>query len=153
MTDSSSAFFQAMRALYDAAGQPSYRSLAGPIGCSVATVHGTLTGRNRPRWPLLTAIVRELDGDPEDFRELWLAAQLGAQLSDATRHGLNGYVLSEERTADMIRAAAFALAGAGVNAHDCGGLARAAVQAAVNELLFPSRRTNLTSSDEPAGPG
>ncbi|MGW0944079.1 molecular chaperone Tir [Streptomyces sp. NPDC002623] len=65
----------ALQDLYGQAGRPSLRSLAQRIGTvSHTTVADTLKGRRHPSWVTVNAIVRELNGDEERFRRLWLSA-------------------------------------------------------------------------------
>ncbi|MER5640493.1 Crp/Fnr family transcriptional regulator [Kitasatospora sp. NPDC002227] len=70
--------------LHRRAGSPSVRALArltGPL-LSHDTVHRVLRTRSVPSWTSLEPVVRALDGDPEQFRELWTAARDSSQTSE-----------------------------------------------------------------------
>lgn len=70
------ALFSALRALHVRAGEPSSRAIArGAGGLSHTTVHGALRGARVPSWPVLAKLVKALDGDEEEFRELWAATR------------------------------------------------------------------------------
>lgn len=71
-----SVFLDALRRLYDKAGQPSCRKIAEASGGEVshATVHGVLRGRNVPAWRSARAIVSALGGDPDVYLDLWAVA-------------------------------------------------------------------------------
>ena len=61
------------------AGQPSIREIAGKVGRGVissSTIHNMFRGPRVPRWGFLELVVEALDGDVEEFRELWQAARL-----------------------------------------------------------------------------
>lgn len=63
----------ALRRLHIQAGRPSMRVLAQRIGTvSHTTVADALAGRRTPSWSIVGDIVRELGGDKEEFKRLWL---------------------------------------------------------------------------------
>lgn len=64
-----------LRAWHDAAGRPSSRAIAVPAGVGHSTVNDLLHGRRIPSWDKFAAIAVCLGGDPEQARELWLAAE------------------------------------------------------------------------------
>ncbi|GGS26002.1 hypothetical protein Snoj_04580 [Streptomyces nojiriensis] len=64
-----------LRALRDAAGRPSLRTIASGTGrVSHTTVAEALQGRRVLTWPVLAAIVKQLGGDESAFRARWIAA-------------------------------------------------------------------------------
>lgn len=60
--------------LRDRAGNPSVRQIAGLAGLSKTTVADTFAGQRLPPLGTLLDIVRALDGDRDDFTELWRIA-------------------------------------------------------------------------------
>lgn len=67
---------EALRALHAQAGAPSTRALARQIGTvSHTTIADTLAGRRTPSWSVVVALVRVLNGDEEEFKQLWLEAR------------------------------------------------------------------------------
>jgi trehalose 6-phosphate synthase len=70
-----------LRELHLRAGEPSTRRIADGIGKLVShtTVHGMLRSTKLPRLEHLLPVVTWLGGDPERFRELWLAARRGGK--------------------------------------------------------------------------
>ena len=66
----------ALRELHERAGEPSSRSIASIIGgMSHTTVNAALRGNKIPSWPVLSKIVKYLEGNEERFRELWADAR------------------------------------------------------------------------------
>jgi hypothetical protein len=76
-----SQLFAAMRELQLQAGEPSTREIAGAINYSHTTVAQVLAGTKCPKWPTLKAVVGHLDGDLEQFKQLWVAARRSAGMS------------------------------------------------------------------------
>ncbi|GAA3013125.1 response regulator [Actinokineospora diospyrosa] len=68
------ALFAALRELYLAAGAPTVRAIAERTELSRDTVHRALTADRVPRWSTLQDVVTALDGDVEQFRQLWATA-------------------------------------------------------------------------------
>ncbi|WP_432840899.1 ATP-binding protein [Dactylosporangium sp. CA-092794] len=66
--------FDDLHRLHHQAGWPSLRRMAAEVGCSHTTIAAAFSGPRPPRWGLLELIVEALGGDPERFREGWLAA-------------------------------------------------------------------------------
>lgn len=133
---------EALTRLHIRAGMPSSREVARLAETmSHSTVHQVINKNDLPTWKVLSRIVAALGGDPENFRELWETAKLTERTQRPAPDNPPGVLLSPERTQAMVRAAAFALARCGLNAHDCPQLAQAAVQAAVTELLFPGSQS------------
>jgi tetratricopeptide (TPR) repeat protein len=66
--------FAALHEQHHRAGRPSLRQMAADVGCSHTTISAAFSEPRLPRWGLLELIVETLDGDPEQFRSLWLAA-------------------------------------------------------------------------------
>jgi hypothetical protein len=69
----------ALRELYEAAGRPSYRVIGERAKVSHTTVHNALTGNGPPgiSWPVVEAICRALDGDPDQLRPTFQAIEAG----------------------------------------------------------------------------
>lgn len=65
---------EALHDLHHRAGRPSLRSLATHVGCSPTTVSAVFSSPRLPTWGVLELVVEALDGDVEEFRSLWLAA-------------------------------------------------------------------------------
>lgn len=60
--------------LHAAAGYPTVRDLGRMADTSHSTVAGMLRGRRVSSWPVVSAIVTALGGDPEAARPMWAAA-------------------------------------------------------------------------------
>jgi hypothetical protein len=56
-----------------AAGKPSLRLIAQDTGWSRATVGRVFSGESVPKWDTLDAVVGQLGGSTETFRQLWIA--------------------------------------------------------------------------------
>ncbi|MER5703447.1 YbjN domain-containing protein [Micromonospora sp. NPDC002296] len=50
------------------------REVAKGIAYSYATVHAAMRGPKVPRWPVLELIVEKLDGNVDQFKQLWVSA-------------------------------------------------------------------------------
>ena len=68
----------ALHDLHHKAGWPSLRKLAAAAACSHTTVSTVFSSAQLPSWGVLELLVEAMDGDPEEFRELWLAASAPA---------------------------------------------------------------------------
>ncbi|VVJ21485.1 Uncharacterised protein [Amycolatopsis camponoti] len=66
----------ALRELQLLAGEPSTRDIAGAISYSHTTVAQVLGGTKCPKWLPLLAVVTHLEGDPQLFKQLWVAARV-----------------------------------------------------------------------------
>jgi hypothetical protein len=75
--------FAALHAQHHRAGRPSLRQMAAEVGCSRTTISAAFSEPRLPRWGLLELIVETLDGDPEQFRSLWLAASAAPPATEA----------------------------------------------------------------------
>ena len=75
--------FAALHAQHHRAGRPSLRQMAAEVGCSHTTISAAFSEPRMPRWGLLELIVETLDGDPEQFRSLWLAASAAPPATEA----------------------------------------------------------------------
>lgn len=80
----------ALRRLHEEDGAPSTRVVARMaerrgLGLSHTSVHNLLTGSVVPSWDVLRRVVTVLDGDPEQFRALWLAARPPALMRGGVR--------------------------------------------------------------------
>lgn len=64
----------ALHELHHQAGWPSLRDLAREVGASRTTVAAAFSDPRLPRWGLLELLVEALNGDPDRFHRLWLAA-------------------------------------------------------------------------------
>jgi hypothetical protein len=73
--------FSALHEQHHRAGRPSLRQMASEVGCSHTTISAAFS---EPRWGLLELIVETLDGDPEQFRSLWLAASAAPPAAEAS---------------------------------------------------------------------
>ena len=76
------AFFERLHSLHESAGQPSMRQLqrrtrsaVRPNGIDPTTIHATFTRPKLARWEVVEAIVRALDGDVDEFAQLWHPAR------------------------------------------------------------------------------
>jgi len=65
----------ALRRLHRLAGEPSSHTIGTNIGYSHTTVAKALKCKARPTWPVLSAIVGELRGNVDDFRNYWIAVR------------------------------------------------------------------------------
>ncbi len=65
---------EALHDLHHRAGRPSLRTLANHVGCSPTTVSAVFSSPRLPTWGVLELVVEAMDGDVEEFRSLWLAA-------------------------------------------------------------------------------
>ncbi|GAA3564510.1 NACHT domain-containing protein [Kribbella ginsengisoli] len=73
-TDPKVKFAAALRSLHLEAGKPSARAIALRAGdISHTSVNDTLTGKRIPSWAVVEKVIRGLDGDVSQFRELWKA--------------------------------------------------------------------------------
>ncbi len=75
----------ALHALHHQAGWPSLRTLARAIGVSHTTVSKTFSTATLPSWGTLELLVLAMDGDPVQFRDLWVSA---TTTTGATASGL-----------------------------------------------------------------
>ncbi len=77
----------ALHDLHHRAGWPSLRTLARDAGCSHTTVSAVFSSPKLPTWGVLELLVEAMDGDVEQFRRLWVAAELpgAARACDACR--------------------------------------------------------------------
>jgi len=64
----------ALHRLHHEAGWPSLRAMAREVGCSPTTVSTVFSSPRLPSWGVLELVIEALDGDAEDFHELWCAA-------------------------------------------------------------------------------
>src|SRR5690348_10913039 len=65
----------ALRDLHLQAGKPSYRSISRALeDVSHTTVAELLGGRRIPSWSIVERVVKQLGGDEDQFRPLWLEA-------------------------------------------------------------------------------
>ncbi len=69
-----STLFARLHELHHEAGWPSLRDMARDIGCSHTTISAAFSRPAVPRWGLLELIVEGLNGDTDEFHQLWLAA-------------------------------------------------------------------------------
>jgi len=84
-------FFERLHALHGSAGQPSMRQLqrrtrsaTRPNGIDPTTIHAAFSRPRLARWEVVQTIVRALDGDIDEFAELWHAARRAeSRLRDA----------------------------------------------------------------------
>jgi len=76
--------FSALHELHHRTGRPSLRQMASEVGCSHTTISAAFSEPRLPRWGLLELIVETLDGDPEQFRSLWLAASAAPPAAEAS---------------------------------------------------------------------
>jgi tetratricopeptide (TPR) repeat protein len=76
--------FAALHEQHHLAGRPSLRQMAAEVGCSHTTISAAFSEPRLPRWGLLELIVETLDGDPEQFRSLWLAASADQPATEAS---------------------------------------------------------------------
>jgi Helix-turn-helix domain len=65
----------ALRHLHRRAGEPSSREIGRAINFSHTTVAQALSGRRCPSWRVIEAVVIYLNGETEEFRELWMAVR------------------------------------------------------------------------------
>jgi hypothetical protein len=65
---------EALHDLHHQAGWPSLRAMAREVGCSYTTVSAAFSMTRLPKWGLLELLVETLNGDTEQFHQLWLAA-------------------------------------------------------------------------------
>jgi DNA-binding NarL/FixJ family response regulator len=90
--------FDELHELHLRAGAPSVRAIERLIGTlSRDTVYRVLAGPTVPGWPATEAVVRALDGDPERFRVLWMAAHRPAT-TPAAAEPATGDVVDEPIT-------------------------------------------------------
>ncbi|WP_329138126.1 helix-turn-helix domain-containing protein [Streptomyces sp. NBC_01476] len=71
-------FADDLRRLRAAAGDPSFRQLAGRTAQGKTTVSDAFIGRRLPTWPVARALVVELGGDEEEYRGRWAKAKNAA---------------------------------------------------------------------------
>ena len=64
----------ALHDLHHRAGWPSLRTLANAAGCSHTTVSAVFSSARLPPWGVLELLVESMDGNVEEFHDLWLAA-------------------------------------------------------------------------------
>jgi tetratricopeptide (TPR) repeat protein len=76
--------FTALHEQHHRAGRPSLRQMAAEVGCSHTTISAAFSEPRLPRWGLLELIVESLDGEPEQFRSLWLAASADQPSTEAS---------------------------------------------------------------------
>ncbi|WP_052589884.1 NBR1-Ig-like domain-containing protein [Luteipulveratus mongoliensis] len=68
-------FAAALAELRESVGKPSFRAMSGRSGCiSHTTLHEAMQGNRLPTWETTVEFVKACDGDPEDYRERWSAA-------------------------------------------------------------------------------
>ena len=77
------ALVDALHDLHHRAGWPSLRTLAKDAGCSHTTVSHALSAPKLPAWGIVEVLVEAMNGDVDDFHDLWLAAS-------STSSGANG---------------------------------------------------------------
>lgn len=71
---------RALRELHLRAGQPSLRRVARAArGVSHDTVHRLLVGATVPSWGALELVVEVLEGEVDEFRQLWMCARRQAE--------------------------------------------------------------------------
>jgi tetratricopeptide (TPR) repeat protein len=80
----------ALHALHHTAGWPSLRHLAREVGASPTTISVVFSAPRLPSWGLLSLVVEALDGDEEEFRQLWLAASAPAESPSHVALGIAG---------------------------------------------------------------
>ncbi len=71
----------ALHDLHHRAGWPSLRSLAASAGCSHTTVSAVFSSPRLPSWGILELLVEAMDGDGQQFHDLWLAASAPSEPS------------------------------------------------------------------------
>ncbi|MBE5461917.1 hypothetical protein [Mycobacteroides abscessus] len=64
----------ALSELHFQAGKPSFRSIGRAVGCSHTTISKVFTPGALPSWEVLGLVIRHLDGDENQFRQLWYQA-------------------------------------------------------------------------------
>jgi tetratricopeptide (TPR) repeat protein len=75
--------FDRLHELHLSAGLPSMREIATGVGrghISSSTIHNMFRGPRVPRWSYLEVVVKELQGNPADFRVLWQAARVAEEV-------------------------------------------------------------------------
>jgi tetratricopeptide (TPR) repeat protein len=101
--------FAELRNLHRRAGEPSTRVVARSLGRGVlshTTVHAVLRGPRVPRWRPLELVVRQLGGDIEQVRELWIGARNAEDQSLGTassRLHVPDPVIGRKRELDNLR--------------------------------------------------
>lgn len=68
---------QALRDLRSRAGSPTVAAIAEQVGLSNATVSRILRGQVASTWPTIKALIEALDGNPQDYRDLWTTTRAG----------------------------------------------------------------------------
>lgn len=69
------AFFDRLHRQHLLAGEPSTRKLGRKTLYSHTTIHKALRGPRVPSWGLVELLVEALDGDRDQFHDLWVAAR------------------------------------------------------------------------------
>jgi len=76
---------QALRELKLRKGEPTYGQLADATYLSTSTIGEVLTGRKPASWKSTSAVIKALDGDPEQFQTLWDQAKHGDGHNNGTQ--------------------------------------------------------------------
>lgn len=82
-------FNQAVRALWLLNGQPSMRavSLRSRGRISHTSVNQAINGIAFPRWNTVCVLIEALRGEPNEYRDLWLAENEAQELRRQAQHG------------------------------------------------------------------
>jgi tetratricopeptide repeat protein/NB-ARC domain-containing protein len=100
--------FDRLHELHLSAGLPSMREIATGIGrghISSSTIHNMFRGPRVPRWSHLELVVKELQGNPADFRNLWQAARVAEETIAAQGALLDTAMPAQGHTEPLPRAA------------------------------------------------